>query len=400
MSSSSAALADRRRAAASRAAAKRRHPASRPVSVSPDVPPPTAYYVIAVVVAAFVMLGLVMVLSASSIQQFHRGQSPWRIFNKQAVWAVLGLVALLVCARLPHRVWRRLVLLMLVGGFGMMLLPLVPGLGAEVNDAQAWVAVGPFSFQPSEFLKLAVLVYCADLLSRRSDEMGDLGRTLVPAIWVALAGAALCMLQGDLGSAIVLAGIVLGVAFVGGVPLTPMFVTVVGGGALAMLFVLSSTRRFNRFTSFLDITGNRDYLAYQQYQAMIGIAQGGATGAGPGRGLNKLGDFLPLAHSDFIFAVIAEELGLIGVVAVLGGFLVLTFCGVQVALAAHDRFGALIAGGIVAWFVLQTLINVGGVTGVLPVTGLTLPFFSAGGTSLFVSMAAAGMLLNVARHAR
>jgi cell division protein FtsW len=167
-----------------------------------------------------------------------------------------------------------------------------------------------------------------------------------------------------------------------------------------MLFVLSSTRRFNRFTSFLDITGNRDYLAYQQYQAMIGIAQGGATGAGPGRGLNKLGDFLPLAHSDFIFAVIAEELGLIGVVAVLGGFLVLTFCGVQVALAAHDRFGALIAGGIVAWFVLQTLINVGGVTGVLPVTGLTLPFFSAGGTSLFVSMAAAGMLLNVARHAR
>ena len=400
MSSSSAALADRRRAAASRAAAKRRHPASRPVSVSPDVPPPTAYYVIAVVVAAFVMLGLVMVLSASSIQQFHRGQSPWRIFNKQAVWAVLGLAALLVCARLPHRVWRRLVLLMLVGGFGMMLLPLVPGLGAEVNDAQAWVAVGPFSFQPSEFLKLAVLVYCADLLSRRSDEMGDLGRTLVPAIWVALAGAALCMLQGDLGSAIVLAGIVLGVAFVGGVPLTPMFVTVVGGGALAMLFVLSSTRRFNRFTSFLDITGNRDYLAYQQYQAMIGIAQGGATGAGPGRGLNKLGDFLPLAHSDFIFAVIAEELGLIGVVAVLGGFLVLTFCGVQVALAAHDRFGALIAGGIVAWFVLQTLINVGGVTGVLPVTGLTLPFFSAGGTSLFVSMAAAGMLLNVARHAR
>lgn len=400
MSASSAALADRRRAAASRAAAKRRHPASRQVSVSPAAPPPTAYYVIAVVVAAFVMLGLVMVLSASSIQQFHRGQSPWRIFNRQAMWAGLGLLALLTCARLPYRAWRRLVLPLMVLAFVAMLMPLIPGLGAEVNDAQAWVAIGPFSFQPSEFLKLAVLVYCADLLTRRGDEMGDLGRTLVPTIWVALAGSALCLLQGDLGSAIVLAGIVLGVAFVGGVPLTPMFATVIGGASLAMLFVLSSTRRFNRFTSFLDITGNRDYLAYQQYQAMIGIAQGGATGAGPGRGLNKLGDFLPLAHSDFIFAVIAEELGLIGVVAVLGGFLVLTFCGVQVALAARDRFGALVAGGIAAWFVLQTLINVGGVTGVLPVTGLTLPFFSAGGTSLFVSMAAAGMLLNVARHAR
>ena len=133
---------------------------------------------------------------------------------------------------------------------------------------------------------------------------------------------------------------------------------------------------------------------------MIAIAQGGTTGAGPGRGLNKLGDFLPLAHSDFIFAVVAEELGLIGVVAVLGGFLVLTYCGVQVALAAKDRFGSLLAGGIVGWFVVQTVINIGGVTGLMPVTGLTLPFFSAGGSSLFVCMAAAGLLLNVARHAR
>jgi hypothetical protein len=168
----------------------------------------------------------------------------------------------------------------------------------------------------------------------------------------------------------------------------------------AFLFATSSQRRFNRFTAFLDITGNREHLSYQQYQAMIAIAQGGTTGAGPGRGLTKLGDFLPLAHSDFIFAVIAEELGLIGVIAVLGGFLVLTFCGVQVALASSDRFGALLAGGIVGWLVVQTLINVGGVTGIMPVTGLTLPFFSAGGSSLFVCMVAAGLLLNVARHAR
>lgn len=401
MSMSGIALADRRRGAASRAAARRRHPAGRDIVVSaPAAPPPTAFYVIAVVVAAFVMLGLVMVLSASSIQQFHRGESPWRIFSRQVMWAVLGLLALLTCLRVPYRRWRGLVGPILVGAFVLMVLPFVPGLGSEVNDAQAWVAVGPFSFQPSEFLKIAVLLYCADLLTRRGDEMADLGRTLLPAIYVASAGAGLCLLQGDLGSAIVLAGIVLGVAFIGGAPLTPMLATSLAGAATAMLFVLSSPRRYNRFTSFLDIRGNRDYLAYQQYQAMIGIAQGGATGAGPGRGLNKLGDFLPLAHSDFIFAVIAEELGLLGVVAVLGGFAVLTFCGVQVALAASDRFGSLLAGGIVAWLVLQTLINVGGVTGVMPVTGLTLPFFSAGGSSLFVCMAAAGMLLNVARHAR
>jgi cell division protein FtsW len=401
MSTSSAAIADRRRQAAARASSMRRHPTGRTdVAAVPLGPPPATYYVIAVVVAVFVMLGLVMVLSASSVQEFHRGNSPWRIFNKQVIWACLGGVSLLVFARVKYQFWRRLVVPGLGASFVLMLLPFVPGLGSQVNDATAWVAVGPLTFQPSEFLKLAVLLYCADLLTRREAEMADLRRTLVPTGMVAAAGALLCLLQGDLGSAIVLVAIILSVAFVGGTPLTPMLGTSLAAACCALLFVFTSERRFHRFTSFLDITGNRDHLSYQQYQAMIGIAQGGVTGAGPGRGLNKLGDFLPLAHSDFIFAVIAEELGLVGVVAVLGGFLVLTFCGVQVALAAKDRFGLLLAGGITSWFVVQTLINVGGVTGTMPVTGLTLPFFSAGGSSLFVCMTAAGLLLNIARHAR
>lgn len=389
----------RRRQAAERASALRRHPTAR-TPVKPDLPPPTTFYVIALVVTIFVVLGLVMVLSASSIREFHMGYSPWRVFNKQAIWAVLGAIALWVCARVPYHSWRRLVVPGLMGATGMMLLPFVPGIGSQVNDANAWVAVGSFTFQPSEFLKVAVLLYCADLLTKRADEMHDLRRTLIPTLWVAALGAGLCLLQGDLGSAIVLGCIVFAVAFVGGTPLVPMAAASVAGAAVGMLFVFSSQRRFNRFTAFLDITGNRDHYSYQTYQAMIAIAQGGTTGSGPGRGLNKLGDFLPLAHSDFIFAVIAEELGLIGVVAVIGGFLVLTYCGVQVALAARDRFGQLLAGGIVAWLVVQTVINVGGVTGLMPVTGLTLPFFSAGGSSLFVSMAAAGLLLNVARHAR
>jgi cell division protein FtsW len=400
MSTNSAAFDDRRRQAAARAAARRRHPAGRADAAVPLGPPSVTYYVIAVVVAVFVMLGLVMVLSASSIQEFHRGNSPWRIFNKQVVWATLGLVALLICSRVPYQFWRRLVVPGLAGAFVLMLLPFVPGVGSRVNDASAWVAVGPLTFQPSEFLKLAVLLYCADLLTRRAAEMADLRRTLVPTAVVAASGSVLCLLQGDLGSAIVLVAIVFSVAFVGGTPLTPMLGATVAAACTALVFVFTSERRFHRFTSFLDITGNRDYLSYQQWQAMIGIAQGGVTGAGPGRGLNKLGDFLPLAHSDFIFAVVAEELGLLGVVAVLGGFLVLTFCGVQVAMAAKDRFGMLLAGGITSWLVVQTVINVGGVTGTMPVTGLTLPFFSAGGSSLFVTMTASGLLLNIARHAR
>jgi cell division protein FtsW len=153
-----------------------------------------------------------------------------------------------------------------------------------------------------------------------------------------------------------------------------------------------------RFTALADIAGQKDHQSYQTWQGFLSIANGGILGSGVGEGKGKLG-YLPLAHSDFIFAVIADELGLIGAFAVLGGFALLVYFGIQTALAAPDRFGMVLAGGISVWFAVQTIVNVGGVTGLVPVTGLTLPFFSAGGTSLFVSMAGAGLLLNVARRA-
>jgi cell division protein FtsW len=399
MSVSTTYVGDRRRQVLERAAARGRHPSSRGPARA-ITPPPTTFYVIAAVCAMFTMLGLAMVLSASSIREFHDGNSPWRIFSRQVVWAVLGFVSLLCCMRIPYQSWRRLVTPGLVLAVVLMLLPFVPGVGMEVNDANAWVSLGSFSFQPSEFMKLAVLLYCADLMAKRLSELHDVRRTLWPMLAVASVASGLCLAQGDLGSAIVLVAIVFTVAFVAGTPLVPMSAALVAAGALSLVFVFSSQYRYNRFTAFLDITGNRKELSYQTYQAMIGIAQGGTTGTGPGRGLINVGDYLPLAHSDFIFAVIAEELGLVGVVAVLGGFAVLAFCGTQVALAARDPFGRFLAGGIVGWLVVQTLINVGGVTGLMPVTGLTLPFFSAGGSSLFVTLTAAGLLLNVARHAK
>jgi cell division protein FtsW len=397
MTTSSTLIGDRRRAALARSEAMRRHPAQR--DAKPAAPPPNAFYVIGVVATVFTMLGLVMVLSATSISQFHQGNSPWRLFNRQLLWAVLGCVALWFAMRIPTRRWRRLTLPALGVCSGLMVLPFVPGIGDSVNGANAWVAIGPINFQPSEFLKLAVLLAVADMLTRKKDSMHDPMNTL----WVLLIGAVaagMCLLQGDLGSAIVLAAIVLAIAFVAGAPLSLMAAAGSLGAVGALGFVASSPRRQDRFTAFMDIAAHKDHLSYQTYQAMIAIAQGGPTGSGIGRGDNKLGEFLPLAHSDFIFAVVAEELGLIGVIAVLGGFMALAYAGVQVALATQDHFHRLLAGGIVCWFVMQTIINVGGVTGMMPVTGLTLPFFSAGGSSLFVTLAATGLLLNVARNVR
>ncbi len=241
---------------------------------------------------------------------------------------------------------------------------------------------------------------CANLLAVRRNEMHDPARTLFPVLGLAGLSCALCLAQGDLGSAIVLAAIVFAMAFIAGAPLVPMAATGALGSLAALTFVWSSPRREARFTAFMDIAAHKDHLSYQTWQAMIAMAQGGVTGSGVGRGENKLGEFLPLAHSDFIFAVVAEELGMIGVVAVLGGFMVLAYAGVQAAMATQDRFHSLLAGGIVGWFVVQAIINVGGVTGLMPVTGLTLPFFSAGGSSLFVTLTATGLLLNVARNVR
>jgi cell division protein FtsW len=391
-------IGDRRRQTLERTAARYKHP-SRRAETRPLGPPPIAFYVIGLVVTFLVMFGLVMVFSASAITSLHRGNSPWRIFNRQLLWAVMGTAAMITTARVPYHRWRRWIPLILGGALALMILPFVPGLGVSVNEAKAWVFIGPLGFQPSEFLKLALLLYCADLLARREKVMSNLRRTLWPLMIAAGVGGVLCMAQGDLGSAIVLGAIVFAVAFIAGTPMTPMITMTGVAAGCALAFVFTSQRRFNRFTAFLDITAHKDYLSYQVYQAMIGMATGGVSGTGVGSGPSKWG-YLPLAHSDFIFAVIGEELGLIGVVAVIGSFLLLTYFGVQVALAARDRFGTLLAGGIVAWLAVQAVINIGGVSGLMPVTGLTLPFVSSGGSSLFACMTAAGLLLNVARHVR
>ncbi len=361
-------------------------------------PPPGTFYVIAGVVAVFVMLGLVMVLSASAVTQSNLGNSPYAVFNKQAMWAGLGLVGMIAATKIPYTSWRPLVIPLGVLGVIAMAGPFMPGIGVSINGARSWVRVGPFSAQPSEFLKLVVVIVAADLLARRGRALADHRNALLPVALLTTIAGALCIIQGDLGSAIVVGAIVLSIAWIAGLPVRQLAVMAAFAVVGAVLFVVSSPRRLARFTAFTNIEGHKEYEAFQVWQGMVSIANGGLTGSGIGGSRGKLG-YVPYAHSDFIFSIIADELGMIGTVAVVGGFIVLVAFGIQTALAAPDRFGMLLAGGISAWFGVQAIVNLGGVTGLMPVTGLTLPFFSAGGSSLFVSMFAAGLLLSVARRA-
>jgi len=361
-------------------------------------PAPAVYYAIVVIVAAFVMLGLVMVLSATSANEVGGTVNPYAIFTRQLVCAGFGLVGMGIAMSIPYQRWRSLVIIGAILAGGAMMLPFVPGVGATINNANSWVKFGSFGFQPSEILKLAAVAFLADYFARHRDRLHEPRYGIVPLTLVAMACSGVSFLQGDLGSAIVLGTVILAVGVIAGIPLVHVAGVAFFGAVGAVFAIVSDPRRFDRFTAFRDIKGNREHLAWQSWQGLLSIANGGLTGSGIGGRRSKMG-YLPLAHSDFIFAIIADEFGLVGSVAVIGGFALLVWFGIQTALAAPDQFGLVLAGGISVWFGVQAIVHIGGVAGLLPVTGLTLPFFSAGGTSLFVSMVAAGLLLNVARRA-
>jgi cell division protein FtsW len=256
--------------------------------------------------------------------------------------------------------------------------------------------MGPIRFQPSELLKFALIIYLTNNLGRRQRELTDFKRTFQPAViaWVIAAGIA--MAQSDLGAAIVLSGIAFTVLYMAGCPVRWIGATALAAMVVGLGYILTSASRVSRWTAFMDIEGNREHTSYQVWQSMLSISNGGTLGVGPGAGTSKWG-YVPLAHSDFIFTVIAEEFGLVGSTLVIGGFFALTFLGFVVAMRAPDYSGALLAAGITVWFAVQAVINIGGVVGAMPVTGLTLPLISYGGSSLLITLGAAGLLLNIAR---
>lgn len=361
--------------------------------------PTPAFWWILVIVSSFVLLGLVMVLSSSSVTSLHTGSSAWGMFSRQLVWVGAGLIAMWGMYRMPYENWKNYGLLSVTTFIVAGANALVIFVGQVTNGAKAWLDIGPFRLQPSEFLKLATILFCANLLAKRHRSVDISSVVMWPMISVLAITAGLCGLQRDFGSATIFAGFIFAMMFMASLPWRQLFIT--GGLAVAAgVAVLQFAQRASeRMLAFMDLEATKSDSGYQVYQALLSIANGGWGGTGIGAGTSKWG-YVPLAYSDFIFSVIAEELGLFGTLMVLGGFLFLVLFGIQVALAATDMHGAFLAGGISAWFGVQAIVNIGGVVGILPMTGLTLPFLSYGGSSMIASMAAVGLLLNVARYAK
>jgi cell division protein FtsW len=350
-------------------------------------------------VAVLNVVGVVMVLSASSVASLTNYGSPWYFFFRQIMWTLLGLGAFVFALRFDYRRWRALVRPLLIASVVLLVVVLVPGIGIYVSGSRRWLGAGMLRFQPSEIAKLALLLYAADLVSRRSGELHDWRRVVRPVVLVLGMFALLVMKEPDLGSAMVLAIVVLAVLVAGGVKKRHLAV-VFGLGITAVTFLaLAEPYRRTRMLTFLDPFADASNSGYQISQSLIALGSGGFTGVGLGAGRAKW-NFLPNAHTDFIFAIIGEELGLIGCFLVMGLFIAFAVFGARAALRAPDRLGALVAAGATVWVVGQAVINIGAVVGLLPVTGIPLPFVSFGGSALITTMLATGILVNIARQER
>jgi cell division protein FtsW len=336
--------------------------------------------------------GLVMVYSATSAPAALGGGDPGFYLKRQVIYAAVGIGLLILASRTDFRALRYLAPILVLSSAFLCLAVLA--VGQEVNGARRWLIVGPFTVQPSELAKLSLAIWAAAYLARRPAprNLGELARPLGLTVG---AFCALILVEPDLGTVIALVLVVGAILVVSGAPLRVLAAggSLTAGLALAAIWVTPYRRE--RFFSFLDPWQDAQGTGFQTVQAMIGLGSGGIFGTGLGQGVQKV-NYLPEAHTDMIFAIVGEELGLIGAGAVIAAYLAFAYAGLRVALRCRDPFGKRLAAGLTALVCGQALINLAAVLGVAPLTGITLPFMSYGGSSLIVSLAAVGVLLNIA----
>ncbi len=387
-----------------RSATRNRHPTAK---AAPDGRGPrrpigrrtSMFLALFVTTTVLVTLGAIMVLSASAAISIEDTNSAWTLFRRQLMWTSLGAVVMLFLMRIDYRVWRKAARPAMVLCLLMLVAVIIPGVGIKVNGATRWLGLGSLTFQPSELVKLTLVLFVADILARPARSMTSSRSTTRPVVVVALTVVGLLMLEPHLGATMIVLAIVTSMLFLAGAPIRRMVGLGATVGSIGLLGIIASPWRRDRLLVFLHPGADPNGAGYQPLQSLHAITSGGLSGVGLGESRAKWG-FLPYAHTDFIFAILAEELGLIGATFVVGAFAVIGVAGFKAALRAPDRFGMLLAVGITTWIVFQAVLNIGAVMAVLPVTGVTLPFMSFGGSSVVMTMAAMGVLLNIARQGR
>lgn len=344
-------------------------------------------------------IGVIMVYSASAVLSFHDFGDGYYYLKRQLLFAALGMFAMYVTMNTDYWVWKKYARIGLIGCFVLLIVVLIPGIGVVRGGARSWLGIGSFGIQPSEFMKLGMIIFLAKLLSENQQTVTLFRKGLLPPLLIMGTAFGLIMLQPDLGSGAVMVGASMLIIYIAGARLIHLFgLGMIGVAGLTGL-ILAAPYRLERITAFLDPWKDPQGAGYQAIQSLYAIGPGGLVGLGLGMSRQKY-SYLPEPQTDFIFSIIAEELGFIGGAAVMLLFMLFVWRGMRVAITAPDKFGSLLAAGIIGMVAVQVVINIGVVIGMLPVTGITLPLISYGGSSLTLMLTAIGILLNISRYSR
>jgi len=354
-------------------------------------------YVLLIVALSLVGIGIVMVYSTSAILAADRFQDPYYFLKKQALYAGIGFVVMILMMFFPYEVLKRFAYPIFILSILFLVAVLIPGVGHRAGGSMRWLKIQSFSFQPSELAKLCLVIFLAYLLTKKEEKIRSFSFGFLPTIFLSGIVIALAVKEPDFGTGLFLTVMVFLLLFVSGARMIYVLAAFLLAAPVAYYFLMNAGYRYKRLISFIRPWEDPTGTSFQIIQSFLSFGSGGLFGLGLGEGRQKL-FFLPAPHTDFIFSIIGEELGLVGVVIVVLLFFILTLRGIQIALSLEDRFGAYLALGITLMISLQAVINMGVVLGLLPTKGLTLPLVSYGGTSLVANLAGVGILLHLSTH--
>lgn len=351
-------------------------------------------YIVIFVVLTLLAIGLIMILSASSIRSYNLYDDSYFLFRNQLLWTVIGIGFMFIFMKVDYHFWNRHARLILLGCLGLLVLVLIPGVGRVAGGSQRWLVIGPVGLQPSEISKVGFVIYVANFLARKQEKIGSFFRGVIPPLIVFSLVFLLILLEPDLGTGVTIAGTFFVILFAAGTKIRHLLFLSSASIPLFLYFVMGESYRRQRLMAFLDPWSDPLDTGYHIIQSLIALGTGGLFGVGLGGSRQKF-LYLPEPGTDFIFAVLGEEFGLLGALVVLALYFVLSWRGFKIALSAPDMFGSLLAVGMTSMIVLQAVINIGVVTSSMPITGITLPFISYGGTSLVIMLSGVGILLNI-----
>ena len=353
-------------------------------------------FLIIFVVITLLTIGLVMILSASSIRSYNLYGDSYHLFKHQLVWAIIGIIAMFIFMNIDYHFYKRFAKIILLLTLAALILVLIPGVGHIAGGSRRWIGFGPIGVQPSVLAKLGIVIYLSQFLSQKKEKLKSFVKGVIPPVIIFGLIFGLILLEPDLGTGVTIAGTFMVMLFASGIKISHIAALVGSGFPLLIYFILSEDYRRERLFAFLDPWSDPLDTGYHIIQSLIALGSGGIFGVGLGNSRQKF-LYLPEPGTDFIFAVLGEEFGLIGTIVIILLYFVLAWRGLKIAVSVPEMFGSLLAIGLTSMIVLQAIINIGVVTSSMPVTGITLPFISYGGTSLVIMLSGIGILLNISK---